>query len=41
MKKKQVAAVKKTFYWIIAGMAAAQFVREVPSMIRYFKMKRL
>lgn len=41
MKKKEVAAIKRTFYWTIAGMAAMQFVREVPAMIRYFKMKRL
>jgi hypothetical protein len=41
MKKKEIAAIKRTLCYVVAGLAALQFVREVPSMVRYFKMKRL
>jgi hypothetical protein len=41
MKKNEVAAIKRTLLCIMAGVAALQFVREVPFMIRYFKMERL
>jgi hypothetical protein len=41
MKKRQAAAIKKTILCVIAGLAAVQFAREFPAIVRYYKMNRL
>jgi hypothetical protein len=39
--RKERSCVGRTLLMLMAGIAAVRFAKEVPAMVRYFKMKRL